>query len=795
MPVTTASLGSPRERKSSPRHSSRYRNDHRNEESCQSVATIVTTPCWQRRSSTDSSTSTAAVTSSDQSPVMESGSLSSAHLRHHYPNSSSEDVHAPIVMHSPSVNNDAEDGHSCHHQPAMFGVIKTFAMADSPPATKDAAAGNPLAKYRATFATDITCESVNGHTSSSASASASISISISVGHDNVSSSVKSLSEATSTHSTAARSIFATATTPVKPGRLVLSPPLDTAAAALAVPADQRKRRDAASLSCEVAAPTPAPLASTSPISFFTYVTSRRILQSFVERWRNRYEENKSCYKEGGYLNVTPGKLLNARYVMIQKLGWGEFSTVWLAYDTRHSTLGRGPSQAFVAVKITKCQPSTLSSSRYEIALLRYMNSRLTTVSPVTNLVDSFEVMGEYGLHLCMVMPVHGSNLLAIIDQLKARKELRTSGERLLIKESLVSTLTGLKELHAVNILHTDIKPENVLCNAPDPRVLTTMETFCEKNSHRSAVIPVKVLREHLSGLSECAPTSHASDGKGSSQQRHLVCLADFGLSAVLEPARTTAESSSNPDLRQLIGRRDFPVRKAGVMHNSSGTLIQTREYRSPEVLLGLDFTLATDVWSVGCMAYELITGEFLMDPKKRFLRERRTAALERQIDIEHMAMIQQLLGPMPKSITSLRTRFNDYYKERRVNPDCSASKYAPANASVRRPPVFIHRFIDEHGHFIYADYYDSIGFLPRRNLAEELRPFLDEREATVAADFIMQCLCCYDPKGRPSAEELLRHPWLQGVGKLCEKEHPTNPLSAPESFLSANESAPLCGDH
>ena len=44
--------------------------------------------------------------------------------------------------------------------------------------------------------------------------------------------------------------------------------------------------------------------------------------------------------------------------------------------------------------------------------------------------------------------------------------------------------------------------------------------------------------------------------------------------------------------------------------------IQTREYRCPEGVLGLwPFGPAADVWSVGCLVFELLTGETLFDPQ------------------------------------------------------------------------------------------------------------------------------------------------------------------------------------
>jgi dual specificity tyrosine-phosphorylation-regulated kinase 2/3/4 len=38
------------------------------------------------------------------------------------------------------------------------------------------------------------------------------------------------------------------------------------------------------------------------------------------------------------------------------------------------------------------------------------------------------------------------------------------------------------------------------------------------------------------------------------------------------------------------------------------TYIQSRFYRAPEIILGIPFTTAIDMWSLGCILIELYTG-------------------------------------------------------------------------------------------------------------------------------------------------------------------------------------------
>ena len=43
--------------------------------------------------------------------------------------------------------------------------------------------------------------------------------------------------------------------------------------------------------------------------------------------------------------------------------------------------------------------------------------------------------------------------------------------------------------------------------------------------------------------------------------------------------------------------------------------IQTRQYRSPEVIIGRDYDSSADVWSLACTVFEMITGDFLFEPR------------------------------------------------------------------------------------------------------------------------------------------------------------------------------------
>ena len=51
-------------------------------------------------------------------------------------------------------------------------------------------------------------------------------------------------------------------------------------------------------------------------------------------------------------------------------------------------------------------------------------------------------------------------------------------------------------------------------------------------------------------------------------------------------------------------------------HHHFATEIQTRQYRSPEVLLGSMYDCSSDLWSMACMTYEMLTADLLFNPRK-----------------------------------------------------------------------------------------------------------------------------------------------------------------------------------
>ncbi|CAJ1085319.1 SRSF protein kinase 1a isoform X2 [Xyrichtys novacula] len=173
------------------------------------------------------------------------------------------------------------------------------------------------------------------------------------------------------------------------------------------------------------------------------------------------QEDPNDYCKGGYHHVKVGDLYNGKYHVIRKLGWGHFSTVWLAWDIQ--------VKRFVAMKVVKSAEHYTETALDEIKLLRSVRNTDPDDPKremVVQLLDDFKISGVNGTHVCMVFEVLGHHLLKWI--IKSNYQ----GLPLPCVKSIVrQVLQGLDYLHTkCQIIHTDIKPENILMSVDEPYV-------------------------------------------------------------------------------------------------------------------------------------------------------------------------------------------------------------------------------------------------------------------------------------------------------------------------------------
>ena len=345
-----------------------------------------------------------------------------------------------------------------------------------------------------------------------------------------------------------------------------------------------------------------------------------------------------------------GEVLKNRYLILKKLGYGSFSSVWMAYDVDENKL--------VAIKIIN--PQDYKEGMLELQTYKKLDNLNNTY--LLTMIECFQVTPIHSKyyeesykekhkkernHIVMVLPLMACSTFDLLkcDQYEDGLPLEVC-----IK-IIEQTLYGIRELEKHNMMHTDLKPENILVcglNREAEILLQTIQDINIKNVHK----------QHLDKLLKTKPDVSNADIWLTSYKLYkeitktIIRFMKNDMQEIKKQMKSCKVSSA------LIKDIHIKICDFNLVLDSDENIgdttieIQTRYYRAPEIILGSGLHPKTDYWSIGCILFELLTGDILFDPEKDELRSR---------DIHHMYLIEELMGPVPKNMLAESENYSDLY--------------------------------------------------------------------------------------------------------------------------------------
>ncbi|KAM0230072.1 hypothetical protein ACHAP5_011461 [Fusarium lateritium] len=399
------------------------------------------------------------------------------------------------------------------------------------------------------------------------------------------------------------------------------------------------------------------------------------------------------YRPGGYHPVILGDLFDDdRYRVIRKLGEGSYSTVWLARDLRNSS--------YVALKILV---SEISESGHELQILHHLANIASKDEGLhtTELLAEFEHHGPNGIHKCLVFEPMGPSVNVMVEELPQFRPkmwgMKIRYPPQMAKRILKQSLQGLAFLHRNGIAHGDFQPGNMLFS------LDNINDYDED-----------VLRQEENVESwSISPLVERLDGKQDKWAPRYLCIA--------QPLGSYA--SPTDDFRIKLS----DMGGAYLFNNPPEKAVTPAGLRAPELVLKGEVNRSLDIWSFGCLVFELTTGRPLFCVP--------WSESETELNDDHLLMFEERLGPLPDDLYRLWKTSSQYYTPDRKLYNCQIGGVPEGEE-----PLMLER-------------------LSMEEAFDQTEPELGDEEAEKVKKLIRRILQ-YDPSKRPSAVEILQDSWF-----------------------------------
>ncbi|TBU29016.1 kinase-like protein [Dichomitus squalens] len=321
--------------------------------------------------------------------------------------------------------------------------------------------------------------------------------------------------------------------------------------------------------------------------------------------------------------------------------------------------------------------------------------RYSTVWLVQNIRDN-----GYGAMKVLVGELATQKALAVWDELEIMKTLRDTNPH----------APGHSHIcHILDNFTYEGPHGKHICLVLEPMGFSVLDIYCGFKAEMPLFLVKRISKQLLRAL------QYMHDDCGIV---HTDLKPDNILTIGLPPESGQKKEMTQSELSRLMFKlTDFGA--ANKVSKPGPQLIQPEKLRAPEVIIGAPWDTKADIWNLGCLVYELATGDVLFNPH--------TSKRHKDMDhaAAHLAQIEGLLGQFPIRFLE-QGRFAGHY-------------FSNEGRLLHGSGLFRSSILDH---------------------LQRLRYLQDDLNTT--ADFLARTLAI-DPQRRWSATRLLEHEWLHGV--------------------------------
>jgi serine/threonine-protein kinase SRPK3 len=307
------------------------------------------------------------------------------------------------------------------------------------------------------------------------------------------------------------------------------------------------------------------------------------------------------------------KWYNNRYLALKYLGKGTFCRTWLMYDI--------VDYRFVAMKMFF--PKYTEDSKNELKI----NRLLTSNDYIVKLFDHFVENNSN----CFIYELMGITLLDVLDYYEDKIPLT------IVKKLLIQIFKGLDELHSQNIIHCDLKPENIMIKQLDIDIQEIVDIINKLDVEN---VYKKMIVDNLPEKYDEFDKNKKKNVKRKIKKKCMTLLIDI-FKTRLDSFIVNEEIELKLDESNLQCKIiDLGNGEINGYNNEDEVMI--RCYRPPENIMNPFYNEKADIWTMGCIAYEFITGEYLFDIDRELS--------DNEKDREHLHQMYEILGKIPEDM-------------------------------------------------------------------------------------------------------------------------------------------------